>query len=86
MNYFYHYNENHSYSIIHAGRDMNSINIKYHADHALIGESASPPSHFPVKLISSENLFEAGKEVLIQHRGEQYHLRLTRNDKLILTK
>ncbi|MBE7527666.1 MAG: hemin uptake protein HemP [Nitrosomonas sp.] len=65
---------------------MNSINIKYHLDYALADESSSSPSHFPVKLISSENLFEAGKEVLIQHRGEQYHLRLTRNDKLILTK
>ncbi|WP_074671303.1 MULTISPECIES: hemin uptake protein HemP [Nitrosomonas] len=46
----------------------------------------SPFAQFPIKLISSENLFGTGKEVLIQHRGEQYHLRLTRNDKLILTK
>lgn len=65
---------------------MNSINIKYHADAASNNELTAPFTQFPVKLISSENLFGTGKEVLIQHRGEQYHLRLTRNDKLILTK
>lgn len=65
---------------------MNSINIKYHADAVSNNELTSPVAQFPVKLISSENLFDTGKEVLIQHRGEQYHLRLTRNDKLILTK
>ncbi len=65
---------------------MNSVNIKYHADPGLDSELVSPFAQFPVKLISSENLFETSKEVLIQHRGEQYHLRLTRNDKLILTK
>ena len=65
---------------------MNSVDIKYHADPGLNSELASPFSQFPIKLVSSENLSGTGKEVLIQHRGEQYHLRLTRNDKLILTK
>jgi len=65
---------------------MNSVDIKYHADPGLNSELVSPFSQFPIKLVSSENLFGTGKEVLIQHRGEQYHLRLTRNDKLILTK
>jgi hemin uptake protein HemP len=37
--------------------------------------------------ISSASLFGCGKnEVLIEHRGEQYRLRQTRNGKLILTK
>jgi len=31
-------------------------------------------------------LFATGREVLILHAGEQYRLRLTRQDKLILTK
>ncbi|MBA2659487.1 MAG: hemin uptake protein HemP [Nitrosospira sp.] len=36
--------------------------------------------------IQSETLFSEGDEVYIQHRGEQYLLRRTRNGKLILTK
>ncbi|MXS85886.1 hemin uptake protein HemP [Nitrosomonas sp. HPC101] len=62
---------------------MNSVDIKYHADPESSNELLP---QFSIKLISSENLFGMSKEVLIQHRGEQYHLRLTRNDKLILTK
>ena len=34
----------------------------------------------------SDALFSHGDEVFIQHRGEQYRLRRTRNGKLILTK
>lgn len=37
--------------------------------------------------ISSVALFSYGRnEVVIEHRGEQYRLRQTRNGKLILTK
>jgi hemin uptake protein HemP len=36
--------------------------------------------------IYSDSLFSQGDEVFIQHRGEQYRLRRTRNGKLILTK
>ncbi len=36
--------------------------------------------------IYSDTLFSHGDEVFIQHRGEQYRLRRTRNGKLILTK
>ena len=42
---------------------------------------ATPPAR-----IHSEQLFAAGREVLIVHRGEEYRLRITRQDKLILTK
>lgn len=34
----------------------------------------------------SEELFSATKEVVILHDGEEYRLRITRNNKLILTK
>ena len=34
----------------------------------------------------SDSLFSQGDEVFIQHQGEQYRLRRTRNGKLILTK
>jgi hemin uptake protein HemP len=38
------------------------------------------------KTIHSHELLKHGKEVFIQHKGEQYLLRCTRNGKLILTK
>ncbi len=40
----------------------------------------------PALRIRSEDLFGARHEVHIEHRGEIYRLRLTRQDKLILTK
>jgi hemin uptake protein HemP len=36
--------------------------------------------------ISSQSLLKGERELVIQHQGSEYHLRLTRNDKLILTK
>lgn len=36
--------------------------------------------------IQSAELFGSAREVLIEHGGEEYRLRLTRQDKLILTK
>lgn len=49
-------------------------------------ESHSLALRDPAKPISSESLFVASNEVLIQHQGKQYRLRRTRNGKLILTK
>ena len=41
----------------------------------------------PVPTLRSEDLFRGGhNELLIEHRGECYRLRLTRQDKLILNK
>lgn len=36
--------------------------------------------------IQSQHLFAESKEIRIQHGTEEYRLRLTRNNKLILTK
>jgi hemin uptake protein HemP len=36
--------------------------------------------------IASQRLLEGSRELVIEHQGNEYHLRLTRNDKLILTK
>ncbi|OOG60375.1 hemin transporter [Rhodanobacter sp. C03] len=36
--------------------------------------------------VSSQSLLAGARELVIQHQGGEYHLRLTRNDKLILTK
>jgi hemin uptake protein HemP len=38
------------------------------------------------KTVSSEDLFQGAKVLLIAHGGEVYRLRLTRNGKLILHK
>jgi hemin uptake protein HemP len=64
--------------------------------------SLTPLSHLPVRSlrrspatasvidaprhITSQALLDGAREVVIQHQGGEYHLRLTRNDKLILTK
>ncbi len=36
--------------------------------------------------VHSADLFGTAREVVIEHAGEEYRLRLTRQDKLILTK
>lgn len=36
--------------------------------------------------IPAESLFKGGQAVRIMHKGDLYHLRITRNDRLILTK
>ena len=38
------------------------------------------------RFVESVALFDGQNEVLILHNGEQYRLRITRQDKLILTK
>lgn len=40
----------------------------------------------PARVVSSEELFSGQVEVVILHRGVAYRLRVTRQDKLILTK
>jgi hemin uptake protein HemP len=39
-----------------------------------------------IRRISSQRLLAGERELVIQHLGSEYHLRLTRNGKLILTK
>ncbi len=36
--------------------------------------------------LDSQRLFDGHRELIIQHQGEIYRLRITRHDKLILTK
>lgn len=38
------------------------------------------------RTITSAELFGTGQEIVITHAGEQYRLRITANNKLILTK
>lgn len=39
-----------------------------------------------VRRIDSRHLLAGRNELVIEHAGQEHHLRLTRNDKLILTK
>lgn len=52
----------------------------------LAGMRSAGAAHAAVPRISSQRLLDGGRELVIQHQGGEYHLRLTRNDKLILTK
>lgn len=40
----------------------------------------------PDPRITSRTLLGDGRDLVIEHAGQEYHLHLTRNDKLILTK
>ncbi|TBR40239.1 MULTISPECIES: hemin uptake protein HemP [Dyella] len=46
----------------------------------------SVPPADSARRVSSQALLDGAREVVITHQGNEYHLRLTRNDKLILTK
>lgn len=48
--------------------------------------SVAPAVISKPRCISSHSLLDGARELVIQHQGGEYHLRLTRNDKLILTK
>jgi len=47
------------------------------------GPGAEPPL---IDRVESAALFRRGREVVIVHRGQEYRLRITKSDKLILTK
>lgn len=45
------------------------------------------PRHLSAMITwNSDELFSGQRELIIQHQGEQYRLRITRQEKLILTK
>jgi hemin uptake protein HemP len=51
------------------------------------GPAAEPAAGAPhVRRVESTTLFERGREVVIVHHGQEYRLRITKSDKLILTK
>lgn len=56
------------------------------SSHATARRQVVPLAATPVRAVSSQALLEGGRELVIRHQGGEYHLRLTRNDKLILTK
>jgi hemin uptake protein HemP len=47
---------------------------------------ADPGGETSRKRLSSRDLFDGDQEILIDHAGQEYRLRITRQGKLILTK
>lgn len=48
--------------------------------------TARQPDRGPIPRIDSEAIFDDRDCVILVHAGEEYRLRVTRNDKLILNK
>ena len=44
------------------------------------------PKHGAIRTLQAPDLFAGQREIVIQHQGVSYRLRITRNDKLILCK
>jgi hemin uptake protein HemP len=65
-------------SASHAGQDPVSSPI--------VANAAASVRPTAAKRIDSHRLLSGGRELVIEHAGQEYRLRLTRNDKLILTK
>jgi hemin uptake protein HemP len=49
-------------------------------------DAVPQPASAHGRRIDSARLLGGGRELVIEHSGQEYRLRLTRNDKLILTK
>ncbi len=48
--------------------------------------SGSDSAVSPIKIVSSAEILDGASELQIEHKGMIYRLRVTRQDKLILTK
>ena len=51
-----------------------------------VTELVARPEDQPVRKVLSEDLFQGQKIIIIKHSGCSYELRITKNEKLILTK
>jgi hemin uptake protein HemP len=54
--------------------------------HVSLSSASSPKPHLVAREVKSHALFDGAQEVRIDHHGQEYRLRQTRNGKLILTK
>jgi hemin uptake protein HemP len=52
----------------------------------MVARTVVAPRAAKAQRIDSQRLLSGGRELVIEHAGQEYRLRLTRNDKLILTK
>ena len=52
----------------------------------VVSDDGGGAERAPLRRVESARLFESGREVIIVHRDHEYRLRITKSDKLILTK
>ena len=55
-------------------------------EHAAHAQNGNHPDIASVPTLTARSLLGGGRVIRIEHEGELYTLRLTRNNKLILTK
>ena len=65
---------------------MVSTQEKYPKSSAEQAASVTASLTLPSRLDSRDIFRDARKDVVIEHAGDEYHLKLTRQNKLILTK
>lgn len=65
--------------------NLNDNTYHYSMDQQPLLQAAPACPDSEGKRISSETLFGERREVVILHNGREYRLRLTQNDKMILT-
>lgn len=61
----------------------------YLLDHSLLSSTRAdsrPQGRLQVRTLKSEDILRGSKEVVIEHAGAVYRLKLTRQNKLILNK
>lgn len=51
-----------------------------------VGDAHSMPSHSGLRRIATRDLLGADREIILEHEGAEYRLRVTSNGRLILTK
>lgn len=56
------------------------------SDTGSASHDASGPRPMSARRVESNRLMSGERELVIEHAGQEYRLRVTRNDKLILTK
>lgn len=55
-------------------------------EHHSAQHAAQSPRHVTVVRHKVSDLMQGGREVILEHNGADYHLRITANGRLILTK
>jgi hemin uptake protein HemP len=60
--------------------------VRYESTEPTAPDDGAGGERAPVRRVESARLFESGREVIIMHRDQEYRLRITKSDKLILTK
>ena len=62
------------------------LQILMHTSSSTLNIPRPPKRTASLPRLRSEDLFRTSHELIIEHQGQEYRLRLTRNDKLILNK